>query len=223
MCINDLKFVHPFTSIVSGMSTSGKTTFVKRLLKNWEVIILSDIKHLNILWCYAEDESRFSDKFTNASITFHKGIPNLNDINKYKPNIIVIDDLMDEIDSTVRLLYTRVAHQKGISVILMAQNLFNSTNKFMRTVTINSHYIILTNDLYNIQNLQKIASQYFIGKLKQLYEIFNHATSKFGYLIINKGPRVPVEYRLRTRIFREELSEDLSKKHSFCPVYYPLK
>jgi len=225
MSVNDLKFKHPFTSIVSGMSGSGKTTFVERLLKNWESVILSDIKHLRILWCYSLDESLknlFKDPFKNVTIVYHKGIPTMNEIGKYKPNLIVFDDLMDEVDDNVRLLFTRGARHLNFSVLLLVQNLFNQ-NKHMRTVNLNAQYIILTDDLSNLQHLKHICAQYFPGKLNQLYDIFNHAISNFGYLVIQKGPRAPFEYRFRTRIFREELIEDLSRRHSFCPIFYKLK
>ena len=33
---SDLKFKHPFTCIVSGMTSSGKTLLVRNILKNWK-------------------------------------------------------------------------------------------------------------------------------------------------------------------------------------------
>ena len=58
MSINDLKFHHPFTCIVAGMTSSGKTVFVRRLISNWDKVIKNlNIEKLNCLWCFSETKS----------------------------------------------------------------------------------------------------------------------------------------------------------------------
>lgn len=73
------------------------------------------------------------------------------------------------------------------------------------------------------QQVNILGRQVFPQKSKQITEIFKSATSiPFGYLVFDLHPQSNDEFRLRTRIFNEELNLDLAKKHSFAPIYYKL-
>ena len=219
--MNELKFIHPFTSIVSGVTSSGKTEFTKLLLKNWKKLILINTKELRVLWCFSEAKSIFkNDLYNNVSIQFTQGIPSLEYIDEFKPNIIVIDDLMDDLNQETKNLFTKVSHHRRISVILIVQNLFNQ-NKNMRTISLNSHYIILMKGIRNIQQIEYLGRQIYGSKAKQLVKIFKHATERpYSYLVIDLHPRSNDKYRLRTRIFPEELTSSLLRNHSSAPIFY---
>jgi septin family protein len=64
-----LKLQHPFTLIVAGPSSCGKSTFVIKLLEFREQ--LCDIAFKNILWCHSNNNA--PTRLQNVS--FVKGIP----------------------------------------------------------------------------------------------------------------------------------------------------
>src|SRR5260370_21716037 len=140
--MDNFKFLHPFTSIVAGVTSSGKTEFAKLLIKNWKILININTSNLRVLWCFSEIRSIFHDQINNVELQFNKGIPSLESIEKFKPDLIVLDDLMDDINQDIKNLFTKVSHHRNISVVLIVQNLFNQ-NKQMRTISLNSHYIVL--------------------------------------------------------------------------------
>jgi GTPase SAR1 family protein len=88
-----LKLQHPFTILVAGPSSCGKTTFVIRLLECREE--LYEIVFTNIVWCLSENNA--PDHLENA--TFVKGVPEFENPDN-KPTLIVLDDLMDTAYST---------------------------------------------------------------------------------------------------------------------------
>src|SRR5882757_11115449 len=179
--MNDFKFIHPFTSIVSGVTSSGKTEFTKLLLKNWKKLININTNKLKVLWCFSETKSIFKNDFNNVLVQFMQGIPSLQNIDELKPDIIVIDDLMDDLNQEIKNLFTKVSHHRNISVVLIVQNLFNQ-NKQMRTISLNSHYIILMKGIRNIQQIEYLGRNIFPSK--HLVKIFKHATQKpFSYLV----------------------------------------
>jgi len=223
VCSNDFKFFHPSTTIIGGMTHSGKTVFVKLLLRNWENLIRVNIKTLKVLWCYGVSESVNVENIKNVSIEYYRGIPKIDEIKKMSPHLIILDDLMDDISIDVKNLFTRESHHLKISVIFIVQNIFNQ-NKHMRTISLNSHYIILMKGLRNTQQVGHLGKQIFPNKSKELINAFRDATKNpYGYLVIDLHPQSKDEYRLKTRIFKEEVPPHLRKHHSYCPIFYDIK
>jgi len=88
-----LKLQHPFTRIVAGPSSCGKSTFVIRLLECSEQ--LCDIVFTNIVLCYSENNAPHHLK----NVTFVKGVPDFENPEN-GPTHIVLDYLMDSNYST---------------------------------------------------------------------------------------------------------------------------
>ena len=221
MSINDLKFHHPFTCVVAGMTSSGKTVFVRRLIKNFNILVKNiDAKQVTCLWCFKESSSIVTETMDNIKIINFCGIPTNEDIAKYKPNLIIVDDLMDDITEDVRNLFTRGSHHQNISIVLIVQNIFNK-NKYMRTIGLNAHYIVLMKGFRIREQVSILGRQ--IGCPK-LLDVFIDATKQpFGYLIVDSHPQqTDDKYRVRTRIFPEELPSSLAREHTFCPIIYDI-
>jgi ABC-type lipoprotein export system ATPase subunit len=51
---DDLKFKHPFTSIISGPTGSGKSTFCIRLLQNRKLLCTEQEFNGGTFWCFCE-------------------------------------------------------------------------------------------------------------------------------------------------------------------------
>ena len=97
--------MYPFpgctTLVVSGTISSGKTSWVFKLLKPKDVMF--ETAPEKILYCHAIEQPLFLEmgKKTLPSIKFHKGLPSDELIEEYSHsktcNIIVLDDLMDSV------------------------------------------------------------------------------------------------------------------------------
>jgi len=66
----------------------------------------------------------------------------MEDIDGKEPVLLIVDDLMQETDQSVAILFTKGSHHRGVNIIFLAQNLFPK-NKFARTISLNAHYMVL--------------------------------------------------------------------------------
>ena len=112
-----LPFVHPFTAIITGLTSCGKTRFIFRLIDNAERMI----DPRKIVYCYGEYQQLFC---MYPRVVFHQGLPDLNDFDGSEPMLLVIDDFMHETNETVANLFTKGSHHRYVSVMFLAQNLF---------------------------------------------------------------------------------------------------
>jgi len=118
-----LALKHPFTAIVAGPTSCGKTRFVFRLVDNIDQMI--DLTPTKIVYCYGEYQQLFCDYL---EVVFHQGLPNMEDFDGREP----VDDLMQETDQSVANLFTKGSHHRDVSIMFLAENLFPK-NKFART------------------------------------------------------------------------------------------
>ena len=101
-------FKHPFTSIVSGPTSCGKTTFVRNLLKMNYVYIQPYIQR--IIWMYKRWQPLYDDilRIVRPKVEFVQGLPeNIESDDFVQPNIrnlVVIDDLQQHVTRTVVFL-----------------------------------------------------------------------------------------------------------------------
>ena len=102
-----LQLRHPFGLLVSGGTKTGKTTFVKKLLSNAQVI---DPPPENIKYFYSEYQDTFAEtKSLVPNIEFIEGVLDVifDSINPKMRNLYIFDDMMGERDSVVAKLFTK--------------------------------------------------------------------------------------------------------------------
>src|SRR5882672_4842945 len=146
----DFKFKHPFTAMVAGPTGSGKTILIRRILKNYKILLANlrpeaSSHGLRVLWCYGVWQSLYDVPIAeDVIVTYNEGFPDYQALNtpQLKPDVIVVDDLMSGMKNNTDMadLFTKGSHHHGISVILCVQNVFD---KHVRTVSVNSHYLLL--------------------------------------------------------------------------------
>lgn len=225
MSLDILKFKHPFTCIVAGCTSSGKTVFVEKLLENWEYLIDINVKKLKVLWCNGTDNNTKNQFFDNIEIFYFRGIPSVDDIQSNDYNIIVLDDLMNEVkyNENVKSLFTKHSHHLNISVIFITQNIF-SQDKSMRTISLNAHYIVILKSIRLTQQIGILANQIWPHKSKKLIDVYKAATDdKYSYLLLDLHPNQSEDkFRIRNRIFRDELPQKLSEIYYSVPIFYSL-
>ena len=123
-----LQLTHPFGLLVSGGTKTGKTTFVKKLLSHFQVMI--DPPPEAIKYFYSEYQDTFAEiKSLVPEIEFIEGVPDaiFDSINPKTRNLYIFDDMMGERDAIIAKLFTKKSHHGNLSVIYIVQNLFHQS------------------------------------------------------------------------------------------------
>ena len=197
-----LKWKIPFTCIVSGPSGSGKTSFVLKLIKDADVLFTKVPE--TISWHYGEFQKWMLDEEFKG-INFCEDLPDIQNFNPLKNNLLIIDDLMHETDETIGKLFTKGSHHKNISVMLLTQNIFHQS-KHSRTINLNTHYMVIFKNVRDASQITNLGKQMYPGSVNYLRANYEDATSKpYGYLLIDLKPDTPDSLRLRTDIFPGEI------------------
>lgn len=181
---------HPSTMLVAGPSQAGKSVFVKKLIEG-DVYTPRPKK---VIYCY----SVWNDAFARMNASFVKGFPKIEDI---KNSLLVLDDLMSRINETIVEIFTKHSHHLNCSVVFIVQNLFYQ-NKLMRTISLNTHYIVLFKNPRDVGQIDYLARQISPGNKTYVREAYKDATSRsYGYLLIDLRPETPEHLRLKTKFY----------------------
>ena len=196
----DVRWKHPFTCVIAGPTGCGKTVFVTKFIHHIREIV--DPIPDEIVWCFGEFQKGY--EALSGIVRFHEGLPNTEDFRDSKRRLIVIDDLMNEADQRISNLFTKGSHHTDSSVIHIVQNLF-SKNKEHRTITLNSHYLVIFKNPRDASQIIHLGKQMYPGNQTYLQSAFKDATSvPHGYLLIDLRQTTNDNYRLRTNIFPDE-------------------
>lgn len=219
----DIRFKHPCTTLVAGPTGSGKTVLVRKLLQDHANLFDNiNTKELRVTWCYGQWQSSYSQPVPNVKIDYVDGLVDQAYVQQKKPQIVVIDDLMTELggDKNLANLFTKGSHHLGISVIFIVQNVFHQAPQ-MRTISLNSHYMILLKNPRDKSQIVNLARQLYPTNMKYLQEVYKDATSRpFGYLLLDLTPDTPEGMRCRTLITSSDVPEKYRKTSSLCPIVY---
>jgi hypothetical protein len=187
------RLIHPFTSVVSGPTGCGKTVFVFKLIENMKEMITPTPS--KVVYCYGEYQPLFDNY---PRIEFHEGLPDV-DMFDGAPTLLILDDLMGEADDVVTKLFTKVSHHRNVSVVFLTQNIFY---KSQRTISLNSHYIVLFKNPRDAGQVSTLARQMYPNNSKFVIDAFKDATTlPHSYLLFDLRPEQNEKLRLRSNIF----------------------
>jgi Cdc6-like AAA superfamily ATPase len=201
----DKRLQHPYTMMTWGMTGSGKTQFVKKLLERQEDCIDESI--YRIFYHYAIYQPVFDEMKRNIpNLIFRKGLPRAWEKipdGGSKAYIIVLDLMHEALkeESTCKL-YTQGSHHKNISVITLTQNLF-PRQKEARTISINCHYLILFRNPRDKSQIKTLATQLSENKKEKTFflDVYKDATTHpFSYLMVDCKPATPEEVKFRSNV-----------------------
>ena len=219
-CLLPLKT--PTTISVIGGSSSGKTRWVARLLK--EVESMFDPPPKLIIFCYAVYQPEVYGDLEKSvpNIRFQDTLPTEEELKSYASEsdnrcLLVLDDFMQEVcrNPLFLNLYTTLSHHLGISVINIQQSAYPK-GECNRTISLNTHHFVLMSNPRSAHEYKILASQIFPGHAKYFAEAFRDAVAvrKYGYLVVDASPHADERYgRLRTNI--------LPGDNRACTVYLP--
>ena len=107
-----MRFQHPFSCVIAGATGSGKTVFVTRLLQN--AISMINFPQEKMYWHYGARQTQFESIY---NVEFIEGLSNIENVDKTKRTLIIIDDLMNEVNYSVTNSFTKGNHHYNYSVI----------------------------------------------------------------------------------------------------------
>ena len=194
------KFKHPFTCLISGPTQSGKTHFTLELLRNVEKLI--EPPPSKIVWCFGAYQDKVNNGLSDDIVLAEGLASGLEEIDGSRPTLLILDDLMDEAGDAkeVSELFTKGSHHRNLSVLMLVQNVFHQ-GKIMRTVSLNSHYMILFKNPRDAGQIRCLANQLFPGRTKFLIDAYKQATQKpHGYLLLDFKQSTHEKYRVLSEV-----------------------
>jgi hypothetical protein len=205
----ELLFKSPSIITLVGATSSGKTTFVQKLLKNSLYMFTEDPK--KVLYCYSCYQPIYDKiQLNNHLVSFYEGLPTEEDIRQFASTkdhkIVVLDDLMSKVTTSPVILdlFCQFSHHLNISVLFLTQNIFHS-GKCSRSLNLNSHYYILFKNKRDVNQIKTLGRQLFPGRADILLESYLDATKKpYGYLLLDLHPRSSEKFMLRSGLFPED-------------------
>jgi len=204
--------VTPFTSMVVGPTGCGKTFGLLHLINNANITFTTMPCEIHL--CYGEDQPAY-DKHS-IPIIKHQGLIPAENLfeNDGRHRLLVIDDLMDEAKTSnvVEAVFTKQSHHMNLSVIFIAQTLFNGKK---RTMSVNSNYFLLFKNPRDSLSIQNFARQAYPGNTRFVTESYADATREpHSCLLVDMTQTAPTHMRLIGEFLNPE-------KH--CTAYTPLK
>jgi len=209
----DASFKTSFNCLVAGSSGSGKTTWVRNLLKLRHHIFSET--PAKVFWFYnihqpVYDEMK-RDGLVDELINATKDFPTYESLTElvapYKNEggrIVVFDDILTSLTKDFEQIFCNLSHHEKASIIFLTQNLMYQ-NKFYRTMSLNSHYIVLMKNDRAIQQVSFLSKQICPENIPYLIQAYSSATKKpYSYLVVDLRSDTEKEIRLRSNIFPHE-------------------
>ena len=156
---------HQTTVLVAGPTGCGKTEFVYKLLTTREAIQPTPQRIIFIYseWQPAYDRMKQALKNTIEFVKDYEPKPLYESISPATRNMLVLDDQMDSENmkgNTLCKFFTQGSRHGNLTVLYIVQNLFNQ-DKSMRTVSLNSHYLVLFKNPRDITQIRTLAQQMY--------------------------------------------------------------
>ena len=180
----DLKLIHPFSLIISGPTSSGKSTLLFQILENLHQNTDPAIE--KVVFIYGV----FQEVYKNYPKFFFTDNFDYMDIKPTVPTVLILDDVMSCVNNSKKLeeLFTRGVHHNKLSVVLTLQNLFYQ-GSVMKTLRDNAMYIILTRHIQDVSKLDTFARQLERKGSNYFKDSYQDAVSKkYGYLFCDLHP-----------------------------------
>jgi len=153
-------FQHPFTGMVAGPTSCGKSFLVKDMLQRYVISPPPE----RIIWLYKRWQPLYDviKAMVKPDVEFIQGIPL--DLEKdtfldtQVRNLIILDDLMSTAAKDPRItdLFTEGSHHRNLSVLAITQNLYFSKDPTQRR---NCHYMVLFKNPIDQQQVMTLARQ----------------------------------------------------------------
>lgn len=209
-----IRMKYPFSMIITGATCSGKTTWLERLLVEKQDVFEAGSPVWHVHYFYGIYQKTYEEMETvMPDIVFKPGLPTVEDLNNLEGlkgrKILVMDDLGAQSvkSSLVEDLFTQGMHHRGISIVLITQNLYQG-GKAATTISRNAFYLVLFGNNADRQQIATKARQMYPGNARHMIDAYEDAVKEpFGYLFTDQSMGLDTDeskLRLRSRVLRDE-------------------
>lgn len=205
--------------MVSGVSNSGKSFFVSKLIKNRRKLIAPPPE--KIIYCARQISS--VPEAIRSEVDFIQGLPNSEILENPSQErlLLVIDDLQESaFNSNDIVTAFQTSRHNNIAIIILTQNLFPRGKVNSRDITLNcSHFVLFYSprDQSSIVPLGRQLTPRYPSLLPNIF--FNHINKPYKYLLIDLATTTPEFLRFRSSIF-EPSNEIYVREQDFQKMKY---
>lgn len=210
----DIRLKTSFNCIVNGPSGSGKTTFVRNLVKLKNILFDVEPKKVFLYYNIMQDiyvqmeREGLIDELIDVGQNFPTYDTLSEKVHPYKNDggcLVIFDDMMTQLTPDFEKIFCNLSHHESASIILLTQNLFYKAKEF-RTISINSHYMVLMKNDRSKDQISFLARQVCPANAKYIVASYEDATKRpYSYLLLDFRADTPPSIRLRSDIFPNEL------------------
>ena len=206
----DVRFQTPFTCIISGASSSGKTWLCNNILKNKNSMF--SVPPARTFLFYEEDQDLYHSMLETGAIDeMHQGMPSLETLREmlvpYKKSggsCCIFDDSMHNVHNEISKLFTTHSHHLNSSMFFITQNLFVQ-NKEYRTMSLNATYVIIMAGARSRRQVDYFAKQVALYKTAYIVDAFLDMTQQpYSYLLFDFKASTPHHLMVRSHILPHE-------------------
>jgi len=202
---------YPCSMIVSGATSSGKSTWLSQLLLEKQVLFEEGSPVWTILYCCGiHSKSYDALERDMPEITFKLGLPSQDDLTTLAARkgrkILVLDDLGRACvrSPEIEAVFTQGMHHLEIAVVMVLQNLYQN-GASATTISRNASYFVLFANNSDRQQIATKARQMYPGQARYMVSAYAMATrEKYGYLFVDTVPGESRALCLRTRVMADE-------------------
>ena len=202
-------FAHPATIVLAGPTQCGKTQFLVKVLREMRF----EPAPQRIVWVYSEWQAAYDELARDISgIQFIHGFSSelYETFDRGVRNLLILDDQMEDKAvhkrgaNTVTTYFTKGSHHRNLTIVYIVQNLYHNDTS-MRTVSLNSHYMVLFKNPRDATQIRTLSYQMYPRSSTFLVDAYEDATSKpYGYLLLNLRPDACDALRVLTDVFDEK-------------------
>jgi hypothetical protein len=206
---NEFLLQTPYTMLISGAHSSGKTTFVKRLLEKANEMYVGG-KSDRVFFFYKQWQPMFNG-MSDDGVEFIEGLPTadwakkvLGGGGKNGPTAtVVIDDQGTDLNADIANMFTVTAHHSATCFIAITHTLFGKTPSH-RLISMNSTYIVVAKNPRDGSAIGYLGRQVDVGRASRFVAIFKEATREpYTYLFIDNTQSADDRFRLRSNVLLE--------------------
>ena len=199
----DPRLQGPFTMLITGPTSCGKSQLVFELMRNIDALITPKVE--SVTYCYSQWQSGYAE--FQEKVNFHSGLLSEDEMLRANSSanpphsLVIVDDLTTKEDiATVSRMFTEGSHHRRTSIIFITQSMFMKDPNY-RVISLNAHYFVIFKNPRDMSQINVLSRQVFPDKPKFITMVYNNETTlKHSYIVLDFKQSTPNSFRVRGSI-----------------------